>query len=350
MIKVVADVDIPFLHEVLEPYANVVYLKGKEIQRPDILDADALLVRTRTKVNRELLQGSSVKFVATATIGCDHIDTEYLKEKNVKFASAPGCNAAGVMQYVFTSLFGMAQKRGISLSGKCLGVIGVGHTGGRVAELGEHLGLRVLRNDPPKEALSENKGFYCSLEQLLNEADIISMHVPLDGTTYRMCNGEFFRRVKEGAIFINASRGEVVDDLALLEAYPKLGGLILDVWNGEPNGISTELMLMADIATPHIAGYSYEGKLNGTTMVVQAFANHFGIEDLRHFRCECTPTPYIELNRNILNTNTNYQGEISRLLMELFPIFELDRALRESPSSFEKIRSEYNYRREFRWL
>lgn len=340
MIKVVADANIPYLKGVLEPYAQVVYLPGGQIDSEAVKGADALLVRTRTHCGPSLLEGSTVQFVASATIGTDHIDLEYLASRNIAFANAPGCNAGGVMQYVHTALIAVAEKKGISLQGKCLGVIGVGNTGGRVAALAEHLGMKVLRNDPPKMAAAADKTIYCSLEHLLENSDIITMHVPLDPTTRAMGDEAFFSRIKPGAIFINASRGEVVCDGALLAKRGELAGLILDVWNGEPDGISGELIAAADIATPHIAGYSLEGKINGTKMVVQALARHFGIAELFDFAPPLPPGPKIDFGKR--------EG-LSARLQEIFPIYELDSALRSAPENFEKIRSEYKYRREFVW-
>lgn len=347
MIKVVADIDIPYLQGVLEPYAQVEYMKGKSIDAAAVKGADALLVRTRTHCDKSLLEGSQVQFVATATIGTDHIDRNYLASRNITFASAPGCNSGGVMQYVHTALFAVAAKKGIDLTGKRLGVIGVGNTGGKVAALGEHLGFEVLRNDPPKESVAEDKSIYCPLEYLLENSDIITMHVPLDATTRGMAGREFFSRIRPGSIFINASRGEVVDDASLLAKRGELAALILDVWNGEPDAISPELIAAADIATPHIAGYSYEGKINGTAMVVQALARHFGIEPLMDFVPEHDPTPEIALRGD----DGGYLATefVAQRLLEHFHLFSLDGALRSDPRSFEKIRGEYRYRREFVW-
>lgn len=338
MIKVIADNNIPYLQGVLEPFAEVVYMRGGEIDAAAVADADALLIRTRTHCGEPLLHNSRVKFIASATIGTDHVDLDYLASRNIAFANAPGCNAGGVMQYVHTALFAVSSTLRIPLDGKTLGVVGAGNTGGRVAEFGEHLGYNVLRNDPPKMALAADKSLYCSLEHLLRNSDIVTMHVPLDEVTRGMADSHFFSLMKPGAIFINASRGEVVCDEALIAKRQELGALILDVWNGEPDNISGELIDAADIATPHIAGYSYEGKINGTAMIVQAFAAHFGIDDLRNYTPEHTPTPKIDID-----------GMDGTPLLELFPIYELDGALRGDPSSFEKLRSEYKYRREFRW-
>lgn len=347
MIRVIADIDIPYLRGILEPYAEVTYMKGGSIDAAAAKCADALFVRTRTHCGKSLLEGSDVKFIASATIGTDHVDMGYLASQKIAFANAPGCNAGGVMQYVHTALFAVAAEKGIDLKGKTLGVVGVGNTGSKVAALGEYLGFKVLRNDPPKMEAAADKSIYCPLEYLLENSDIVTMHVPLDSTTRGMADDDFFSRIAPGAIFINASRGEVVCDEALLAKRGELAALILDVWNGEPKGISRELIAAADIATPHIAGYSYEGKINGTAISVQAFARHFGIEELMNFTPEHTPLPKIKLRGD--GGEALGVEEVARRLLETFPIYELDGALRSDPDSFERIRSEYKYRREFIW-
>lgn len=347
MIRVIADIDIPYLQGLLEPYAEVTYMKGGSIDAAAAKCADALFVRTRTRCDKSLLEGSKVQFIASATIGADHVDMGYLASQKIAFANAPGCNAGGVMQYVHTALFAVAAEKGIDLKGKTLGVIGVGNTGGKVAALGEYLGFRVLRNDPPKMEAAADKNIYCSLEYLLENSDIVTMHVPLDSTTRGMADHNFFSKIAPGAIFINASRGEVVCDKALLTKRGELAALILDVWNGEPKGISRELIAAADIATPHIAGYSYEGKINGTAISVQAFARHFGIEELMNYTPEHTPVPKIKLRGD--DGEALGVEEVAGRLLEAFPIYELDGALRSDPDSFERIRSEYKYRREFIW-
>lgn len=346
MMKIVIDKDIPFIKGVLEPFFDVIYIKGVEIDAASVSDADALLIRTRTKCNASLLSHSKVSFIGSATIGTDHIDSEYLKSKNIFFANAPGCNAGGVMQYVLTAMYAVSCKKGIPLENKTLGVIGVGNTGGKVAALGEHLGFHILRNDPPKEAVSNDGTEYCSLDYLLNNSDIVSMHVPLDNTTRSMASEPFFSKMKEGTLFINASRGEAMSDAALLKYRNKLSALILDVWNGEPDHVLSSVVSVADIATPHIAGYSYEGKINGTKMIVRALASYFHISQLMDFEPPHTQTPTLDFfKKGILLS----QDEIMEKLIETFPIYELDSIFRSNIGDFEKIRSNYNYRREFNW-
>ena len=339
--KIVADVDIPFLAGVFEPYGEVLYKKGIEISREDILDADALIVRTRTRCDASLLAGTSVKMIATATIGMDHIDEEYCRNNGIEVANAAGCNAGGVMQYVFSALYGVAARKGIKIDGSTIGIIGVGNVGRKVEEMARYIGFNILRCDPPRAAAEGADGF-CSLEYLLAESDIVTLHVPLDQTTRGMANEDFFTLMKPGAIFINAARGEIVDENALLSAYPKLGAIVLDTWNNEPH-INEALMDVVDIATPHIAGYSYQGKQNGTSMAVRAVARHFGIEPLYSF----TPSEGIKDHEPVLlDLKGKTHGEIAAVFQYNYPIFTDDFRFRMEPHKFEKFRSEYQYRRE----
>ena len=382
--RIVIDAHIPFINGVFEPYANVVYLNGKDISNDSIKDADALVIRTRTKCNRELLYGTKVRCIATATIGTDHIDLDYCKSAGITVTNAAGCNAGGVMQYVFTALYGLAIKKGFSLpdlanysvsegvnlSGRkdissnikndrknldfkrVIGIIGVGNVGSKVADLADYLGFEVLRCDPLKEReqtlafnggrlrIEEFKDYY-SLDYLLENSDIVTMHTWLDDATFGMANSDFFAKMKEGAIFINASRGEVVDDKALLGAISRLGAVVIDVWNGEPN-LNLELLESVDIATPHIAGYSFEGKINGTEISVRSVADFFNIEPLKGFKT------FNDLYEpKIVSFEDLNNSQIYELLSGIFPIFEDDFNLRSNPESFEKLRSSYNYRREF---
>ena len=279
--KIVADTNIPFLKGVMEPYAQVLYLDAKDIDRQVLMDADALIIRTRTKCNREMLEGTMVKMIASATIGTDHIDLAWCKENGIEVQNAEGCNAGGVADYVFSALYGVASRRAIKLDDAVIGIIGVGNVGKKVEQMARSLGFKVLLNDPPR-AQAEGQESFVSLDELLTRSTIVTLHVPLDDTTREMANDAFFEKMRPGAIFINASRGEVVDETALLRSRPKLGALILDTWCNEPTP-NPILIEACDVATPHIAGYSYQGKQNGTAMAVQAVARHFGIEPLYNF-------------------------------------------------------------------
>lgn len=339
--KFVADVDIPFLKGVLEPYAEVLYKKGLDICREDIVDADALLIRTRTRCDASLLDGTKIRLITTATIGTDHIDLDYCREHGIEVANASGCNAGGVMQYVFSALYGVAARKGIKIAGNTIGIIGVGNVGKKVEAMAEYLGFNVLRCDPPRAQKEGPEGF-CSLEHLLTESDIVTLHVPLDDMTRGMANDAFFTLMKPGAIFINASRGEVVNENALIEASPKFGAIVIDTWNHEPD-VNVDLIEVADIATPHIAGYSFQGKLNGTSLAVRAVAEHFGIEELKDFFPVDEFSDHQPLHLDLKGKN---QGEIAAVFQYNYPIFTDDFRFRMEPHKFEKLRSDYQYRRE----
>lgn len=340
-LKIVADKAIPFLEGVFDPYADMTYLPGDKIGPDDVRDADVLMVRTRTKCNADLLEGSKVKFIATATIGTDHIDFPYCDSKGIVVRNAPGCNAGGVMEYVFSALYGLASRKSISLQGDTIGIIGVGHVGSLIERMGRALGFKILKCDPPRAEAEGSFGF-CDLDYLLQNSQIVTLHVPLDETTRGMANSEFFSLMQPGAFFINAARGEVVCDDALKAAIPKLGPVIIDTWNHEPD-IDLDLMDKVAIATPHIAGYSYQGKQNGTAAAVRAVAHYFGITELYEFfpKTDLPENEAVKLDLKDLN-----QGEIASVLQYNYPIFTDDFMLRLNPENFDKLRSEYNYRRE----
>ena len=340
--KIVADTNIPFLKGVLEPYAEVTYMDGRNIDRAAMMDADAIIIRTRTRCCQETLEGTKVQMIASATIGTDHIDLEWCRNNGIDVQNAEGCNAGAVANYIFSALYAVASRRAMKLEDATLGIIGVGNVGRKVEHMARTLGLKVLLNDPPRAAQEGNEGFV-SLDELLGKSTIVSLHVPLDETTHNMADDSFFAKMQPGAIFINASRGEIVDEAALLRARPKIGALVLDTWCNEPN-VSQILMDACDVATPHIAGYSYQGKQNGTAMAVQAVARHFGIKELEFFR------PANEddaLKPKAINVQGKTQGEIAAALQYNYPIFTDDFMFRVNPQDFEKLRSEYNYRREF---
>ena len=312
---VVVDRNIPFLDGVLEPWFEVRWRAGRDIGPDDVRDATALLIRTRTRCNAALLDGSAVRFIATATIGTDHIDTAYCAAHGIAVASAPGCNAAAVAQYVRVALHALALDR----PGATLGVVGVGHVGSLVAEAGRRAGMKVLLNDPPREAVEGPAGF-TPLPELLAVSDVVTLHIPLWHENRDFADAAFFAAMKPGASLINASRGEVLDEAALLAARPRLDKVVIDVWKNEP-AINPQLLAAADIATPHIAGYSLQGKANATTAVVRALAAHFDIAPLHTFTVTglfLPQTPY--------------------------DIWSDDKALRTTPTSFESLRSNYPYR------
>ncbi len=280
--KVVIDHKIPYIKEAIEKIADeVVYLPGNAFTPEAVKDADALIVRTRTRCNRELLEGSQVKFIATATIGYDHIDTAYCQEAGITWTNCPGCNAGSVEQYIFSTLCLLKEKKGLDLKKATLGIVGVGHVGGRVKRMAEALGMKILLNDPPRADRGE-EGFV-DLETILRESDVITFHTPLNRegkyATYHLVDEDLLFSLKRTPFIINASRGEVVDTASLLAALAagKVRGAVIDTWEYEPC-ISRELLEVAFLATPHIAGYSADGKANATRMSLEALCKFFGIE------------------------------------------------------------------------
>jgi erythronate-4-phosphate dehydrogenase len=280
--KVIVDNKIPYIKGVIEKIADeVVYLPGGDFTKELVKDADALIVRTRTLCNRELLEGTQVKFIATATIGYDHIDTAYCQEVGIEWTNCPGCNAGSVEQYVCSSLQLLSSKKGLDLKNATLGVIGVGHVGGRVVRMAESLGMRVLQNDPPRADKGES-GFV-DLDTIARECDVITFHTPLirEGKyrTFHLADEDFFFGLHRAPFIINSSRGEVVDTASLLVALAagRVKDAVIDTWEYEPM-ISRELMEVAFLATPHIAGYSADGKANATRMSLEALCQFFGVE------------------------------------------------------------------------
>ncbi|MGN1045589.1 MAG: 4-phosphoerythronate dehydrogenase [Candidatus Cryptobacteroides sp.] len=340
-IKITADRNIPFLEGIFEPYADIQYIDGKDIRHEDIIDSDALIIRTRTKCDRNFLEGTKVSIIATATIGTDHIDLNWCRENGIRVVNAQGCNAGGVMQYVFSALYGTASRKGIKLDGATIGIVGVGNVGKKVEHTARNLGFNVLLCDPPRAEREGPEGFV-TLEELLERSNVVTLHTPLDETTKGMAGADFFARMKPGAFFINASRGEVVDEQALMEARPKLGPVIIDTWNNEPD-INRELLEMTDIATPHIAGYSFQGKQNGTASAVRAVARYFGILGLYHFFPTCDLPEHQPIKLKLAGKT---QGEITAVFQYNYPIFTDDFMFRMNPANFEKMRSDYQYRRE----
>ena len=279
--KVIIDHKIPYIKEAIEKIADeVVYLPGHAFTKEEVKDADALIVRTRTRCNRELLEGSQVKFIATATIGYDHIDTEYCLKAGIAWTNCPGCNAGSVEQYVHSVLLLLKSEKGLDLKNSTIGVVGVGHVGSRVAKMAESLGMKVLLNDPPRADKGE-QGFV-DLETIARECDVITFHTPLnrEGTyrTFHLADEDFFFSLKRNPFVINSSRGEVVDTASLLAALAagKVKDAIIDTWEHEPH-ISKELLSVSYLGTPHIAGYSADGKANATRMSLKALCLFFGI-------------------------------------------------------------------------
>lgn len=349
--KIVADDKIPFLKGVFEPFADVLYLPGDTIDRSHLADADALIVRTRTRCNEQLLKGTAIKFIATATIGYDHIDTIWCKANGIEWTNAPGCNSGSVYQYVASVLVTLAVKHNFNLGDRTLGVIGVGNVGKKIVRLAEHLGIQVLLNDPPR-ARKEGMCGFISLDGILRDCDIITCHVPLimDGEdkTYHLVDEKFLCKANKGTILINTSRGEVVDTVALknhLANSVRLSGAVLDVWENEPN-IDLDVLSMVDIATPHIAGYSADGKVNGTAMSVQAISRFFNLP-LKMWVPEEIPFP--EHSEIIIDcSGRSVQNILTEAVLFTYNVMDDNNRLRQSVATFEKQRGNYPLRREFR--
>ena len=349
--KVIADDKIPFLKGVLESEnISVEYCAGAKTTAETVRDADALITRTRTKCRQELLAGSPVKFIATATIGFDHIDTEYVEKNHITWTNAPGCNSSSVAQYITSLLLNLAVKHKFALKDKVLGVIGVGHVGSKVAHVGESLGMKVLLNDPPR-ARKEGCRNFVELDAILEQADIITLHVPLEykgsDPTYHLADEAFLQKMKSHQFLINASRGEVVDNAALLDALKnhRIAGGALDVWENEPL-INTDLLDLLDYATPHIAGYSTDGKANGTAMSVNALAEFFNLSSrLKNWYPDNVPLPE--------NTQLNVPaaGTLEERLLAVvsgsYNIADDTARLRAAVAEFEQQRGNYPLRREF---
>ena len=340
--KFVIDQDIPFIRGVFEPYATTVYKEGALICRDDLLDADAIIIRTRTRCNEALLEGTPVKMISTATIGTDHIDIPYCLSHDIFFQNAHGSNSGGVMNYVFSALYGSASRERIPLAGATMGIIGAGQAGARVENMARNLGFQVLLCDPPR-AESEGAAQFVKLDDLLANSDVVTMHVPLTPQTNRMADAAFFEKMKFGAFFINTSHGDLVDEDALINAAPKLGPIIIDTWTGEPD-VNIKLMEKAAIATPHIAGYSYQGKQRGTAAAVRAIARFFKIEPLYEF---FPPAEVQELEAVKLDLAGLTQGQIASVFPYNYPIFTDDFMFRVNPGNFMELRKQYRYRREF---
>ena len=338
--KIIADSHIPYLKGVLEPFFDVKYIPGHLISRENTKNADILIVRTRTQCNKQLLEGSKVKYIASATIGFDHIDVDFCREHGIVWQTAPGCNAAAVQQWVGAAIVKWLQVRSISPRGLTLGVVGVGNVGSKVATLGSALGMNVVCCDPPR---AENEGLpdFVQLKQLLESSDIISFHVPLTKTgkypTHHLLNSSNIALCKSNCFFINTSRGGVIDEndlLHFLGSNPN-ADIASDVWENEPN-LNTTLASRSIVATPHIAGYSLEGKVMATKMVVDSISKHFnlGIEPWWPI-----PNPLAE-KKIIGNAHS-----ILEVIGKSYSIENDD--IRKISGGFEDYRNTYNYRRDF---
>ena len=347
--KIIVDNKIPYIKGVLEPFAEVIYLPGSQTTAELVQGADCLVTRTRTICSKEVLRHSKVKFIATATIGFDHIDTGYCNSAGIEWANAPGCNAESVNQYISSALFSYSIRKGIVLKDQTIGIVGVGQVGSRVARTCEILGMDVLLNDPPRER-EEGSAEFVSLNTIREQADIITFHVPLtmDGIdkTYHMAGAEFLQGLVRNPLLMNTCRGEVFDTRAILAAIRAndISGLNIDCWENEP-GIDLDLLNLTDYGTPHIAGYSKDGKANGTARSVQAISKFFGlgIDDWEPLEIEAPGNPVITLD----GSNRSEESILAEAILSTYKIENDDKALRDKPHLFEQMRGDYPVRREF---
>ena len=335
--KIVADPNIPYVREAFAGLGEITLVPGRQITAAHVRDADLLLVRSVTPVNAALLDGSRVKFVATATIGFDHVDVAYLATHGIGFATAAGSNANSVAEYIIAALLELAHRQNIRLRDKTIGVVGVGNVGSKVVRYARALGLRVLPNDPPRQR-AENLPDFVNLEQIAAEADILTLHVPLTKTGP---DATFHLLEPRRGMVINSSRGAVLDNQYLLAA--KLNGLVLDVWENEPH-ILPELLTKSDLGTPHIAGYSFDGKVNGTRLIYEAACRHLGVPGTWQPVLPAPPVPRLEIT---VAPGEDDENVLRRIIRRVYDIGGDDARLRMDYRQFDKLRAEYPVRREF---
>lgn len=352
--RLLADENIPLLDPFFASFGEIRRLPGRSIDRAAVMDADALLVRSVTRVDRALLEGSPVRFVGTCTIGTDHLDLAYFAEAGIAWSSAPGCNARGVVEYVLGALLALAERHGAELAARTYGVVGAGQVGGRLVELLRGLGWRVLVCDPPRQAAEG--GDFVALEEIIRRCDVISLHTPLtregSDATWHLLDGARLDSLKPGCWLINASRGAVVDNAAL-KAHLTGGAdleVVLDVWEGEPL-VDAELAPLCRLATPHIAGYSLDGKLRGTEQIYQAFCAWRG-EPASVRLAELLPTPW--LGELVLHESADPAWALATLCRAVYDPRRDDADFRRSlvgaaearRAGFDALRKHYPMRRE----
>ena len=337
--KIVVDNKIPYIRETICQLADeVVFLSGAAITAADVKEADVLVVRTRTHCNQQLLEGSKVQLVVTATIGYDHIDTHWLDKAGIRWTNCPGCNSGSVAQYVECSLLLLEQQKKLPLSQSTIGIVGCGHVGSKVKAVAERLGMHVLVCDPPLQKANSQKltaNSYVSLDDIERRCDVITFHVPLtcEGryATWHLADDAFFQRLSRVPYIINTSRGEVVDNKALLKALEegRVRDAVIDVWENEPHP-DAALLEKVFIGTPHIAGYSADGKVNADNMVVDAICQQFGLPH---------PEPIVPPT---LPSDIHLTGSP----LDLYNPMDDSRKLKAEPSFFEQLRNNYPLRRE----
>jgi Phosphoglycerate dehydrogenase and related dehydrogenases len=351
---IVADENIPLLDAFFEGFGEIRRVPGRSIDRATVEQADVLLVRSVTNVNRALLEGSNVRFVGTCTIGTDHLDLDYFQQAGITWSSAPGCNARGVVDYVLGSLLTLAEIEGVDLAQRTYGVVGAGEVGGRLVKVLQGLGWNVLVCDPPRQAAEG--GDYVSLEQIIEQCDVVSLHTPLDKqgpqATWHLFDKNRLNQLKPGTWLINASRGPVIDNAALRQVLLQREDLqaVLDVWEAEPE-VDVALAELCVIATPHIAGYSLDGKQRGTAQIYQAFCKFLGQPEQVSLN-DLLPAPW--LSAVTLNADTDPAWALAMLCRGVYDPRRDDADFRrslvgnvsEQRAAFDALRKHYPLRRE----
>ncbi len=337
--KIVIDAKIPYIRDAISKITdNAVYLNGMDIRPEDVRDADALIVRTRTRCNEALLGGSKVRFLATATIGYDHIDTDYMQRSGIEWMNCPGCNSSSVAQYIRSVLILLKREKKVTLKGMTIGIVGCGNVGTKVANVASAYGMRVLVCDPPRKDRGD-AGRFVEMTDIALESDIITFHVPLTRqgkyATFHLADSDFFSNLKRHPIIINTSRGGVVNNCALLKAITsdRVHDVVIDTWENEPT-INLDLLEKVWLGTPHIAGYSADGKVNADNMVLEGLCRHFGIENCPHIEPPSLPDSFVP------------SDDSETLCLQLYNPFEDSMRLKTSPEKFEQLRNNYPLRRE----
>lgn len=361
-LQILADTNIPCVEEAFGRFGPVRVKPGRDIVSSDIAAADVLLVRSVTPVGPELLEGHSLRFVGSATIGTDHVDLAYLRARGIPFAHAPASNADSVADYVLVALLALACRRDTSLQDRTVGIVGCGNIGGRLVRRLRALGMTVLRNDPPRARAAEEEGrphAFVSLDTVLAEADVVTLHVPLttDGPdpTHHLVDAAFLERLNDGAWLLNTSRGPVVDGGALRTARTQgpLGAAVLDVWENEPVP-DPALLRAVDVATPHIAGYAYDGKVRGTAMLYEALCEQLGAEPIWEGTEALRPSSKDALQCTPPDPRLPTVDWLSNLARQAYDLRVDDAALRAladrrpeaRANGFTQLRTDYRRRRE----
>lgn len=345
--KIIADQNIPYLKGIAEQYGEVTYLDGAAFTKEAIKEADTLIVRTVTCFDEKNLAGSNVKLICSATIGYDHIDMDYCDTHGISWRNAPGSNSGSVQQYIVSALISISRQKGFDLKDKTIGIVGVGNVGKKVAKACKILGMKVLLNDPPRQH-AEGDNDFVSIETIMSEADIITFHTPLtkegEYRTYHLADNDFFSSLVRKPLIINSARGGIIDTDAIKVAIKedKISGAVIDCWENEPQ-IDTEYLNMVDIATPHIAGYSADGKANATRMSLDSIADFYVLDKspIQDVYPPLPDNPMIDMDK-FSSENRIYNA----LLHTYDPMADFTR-LKASPVDFKQLRNDYPFRREY---